>query len=543
MWELSSNKPVFEDYDDPNIFKSLICNEDKPLRPIIVSGTPQCYNDLMEQCWNANPKERPNIQNVKDTIWEWFYNDDRFVLADISRAIDCIQLNKPVVKKCEMLNACSGTTCETLSQFVSIEASVISEPSAAEIEIIKFLINRYDDINTVLESQPVHSIVPGFQEGVPCIFCWTTESLNPSILEKLKEKFQNKYEIVCVPMDEEGYNGSRSGDNSLNTNSSIDNNNLKRKQEENMESRPRNEDDDENGDNDRDNTGGTTKKQKKKEDKGIHVFSSVTVRRDFEQTFGINAELIAKVNEEGNIVYDIYVSDCVVDDARHENSKSSRGYYLKSAVIKVSPIPETGSFVPKCGSLQPVQGIETIERTNTNGRNAGLTVGTSSKADISVSNVSCEKRSINEWVMVNAGNIGKYDCWRYNYYEENRHRGGRIPMDEHHKNEWKCVEMKGFYIEITQELQFRFKYSYPIKFLLKDYVYKANHSLKVSFKNLNNFNDDFDKLANLRQCYKNNLNNLEFPFTNKENKEEINDMMAVEISASTFKKDKIKTRR
>ncbi|UZO24112.1 uncharacterized protein OCT59_016430 [Rhizophagus irregularis] len=34
-------------------------------RPKIVSGTPLQYKELMERCWNANPKERPNI----DILW------------------------------------------------------------------------------------------------------------------------------------------------------------------------------------------------------------------------------------------------------------------------------------------------------------------------------------------------------------------------------------------------------------------------------------------------------------------------------------------
>ncbi|CAB5109897.1 unnamed protein product [Rhizophagus irregularis] len=38
------------------------------MRPPIVSGTPSEYKELMEQCWDANPKNRPKIETLLDAI-------------------------------------------------------------------------------------------------------------------------------------------------------------------------------------------------------------------------------------------------------------------------------------------------------------------------------------------------------------------------------------------------------------------------------------------------------------------------------------------
>ncbi|RIA79812.1 hypothetical protein C1645_793729 [Glomus cerebriforme] len=40
------------------------------MRPKIVPGTPLEYKKLMEQCWNADPTERPNINDLKFKIRE-----------------------------------------------------------------------------------------------------------------------------------------------------------------------------------------------------------------------------------------------------------------------------------------------------------------------------------------------------------------------------------------------------------------------------------------------------------------------------------------
>src|SRR6266498_5620766 len=62
MWEISSGQPPFINNEhDCNLAINII----NGMRPKIVSEIPLEYKSLMEQCWNANPLERPDI----NTLW------------------------------------------------------------------------------------------------------------------------------------------------------------------------------------------------------------------------------------------------------------------------------------------------------------------------------------------------------------------------------------------------------------------------------------------------------------------------------------------
>ncbi|CAG8571787.1 11112_t:CDS:2 [Ambispora gerdemannii] len=41
------------------------------LRPEIVVTMPMCFVELMEQCWRADPKERPDIRSLEKTLMSW----------------------------------------------------------------------------------------------------------------------------------------------------------------------------------------------------------------------------------------------------------------------------------------------------------------------------------------------------------------------------------------------------------------------------------------------------------------------------------------
>ncbi|RIA89567.1 kinase-like domain-containing protein [Glomus cerebriforme] len=68
MWEISSGHPPFINYkhDDSNFAIDII----NGMRPDIVQGTPLDFKELMEQCWNADPMKRPNINTLFDKINE-----------------------------------------------------------------------------------------------------------------------------------------------------------------------------------------------------------------------------------------------------------------------------------------------------------------------------------------------------------------------------------------------------------------------------------------------------------------------------------------
>jgi len=67
MWEISSGQPPFNNYEHDYKLATRILNGQ---RPEIVPGTPLGYIELMEQCWNANPLKRPNINILYNDIRE-----------------------------------------------------------------------------------------------------------------------------------------------------------------------------------------------------------------------------------------------------------------------------------------------------------------------------------------------------------------------------------------------------------------------------------------------------------------------------------------
>ncbi|GES76239.1 kinase-like domain-containing protein [Rhizophagus clarus] len=65
MWEISSGQPPFNDYEnDYNLALKII----NGMRPKVVPGTPLKYENLMKQCWDADPSKRLNIITLDDEI-------------------------------------------------------------------------------------------------------------------------------------------------------------------------------------------------------------------------------------------------------------------------------------------------------------------------------------------------------------------------------------------------------------------------------------------------------------------------------------------
>ncbi|CAG8837108.1 34760_t:CDS:1, partial [Gigaspora margarita] len=40
----------------------------KGLRPNILNGTARCYAELMQKCWDKDPKNRPSAIKINETI-------------------------------------------------------------------------------------------------------------------------------------------------------------------------------------------------------------------------------------------------------------------------------------------------------------------------------------------------------------------------------------------------------------------------------------------------------------------------------------------
>jgi serine/threonine protein kinase len=67
MWEISSGQPPFAYFVNDYDLATRIING---MRPKIVLGTPLEYRNLMNQCWDADPKKRPNINRLFNEICE-----------------------------------------------------------------------------------------------------------------------------------------------------------------------------------------------------------------------------------------------------------------------------------------------------------------------------------------------------------------------------------------------------------------------------------------------------------------------------------------
>src|SRR5688572_19142296 len=67
MWEISSGQPPFSICEHDLDFAMNIING---MRPKIVPGTPLEYKSLMEQCWDADPLKRPDINSLISKINE-----------------------------------------------------------------------------------------------------------------------------------------------------------------------------------------------------------------------------------------------------------------------------------------------------------------------------------------------------------------------------------------------------------------------------------------------------------------------------------------
>ncbi|GBB84314.1 hypothetical protein RclHR1_05430001 [Rhizophagus clarus] len=76
MWKISSGQFPFADLDYDYYLAMSIING---MRPKILSEIPFEYKELMKQCWNAYPKERPSIKvlmNKIDLIYKSYYHNE-----------------------------------------------------------------------------------------------------------------------------------------------------------------------------------------------------------------------------------------------------------------------------------------------------------------------------------------------------------------------------------------------------------------------------------------------------------------------------------
>ena len=66
LWEISSGRPPFKDYENDSLLIMNICHQG--LREKFVVNTPPDYHKLYTDCWNEDPNKRPIIDKVYDNL-------------------------------------------------------------------------------------------------------------------------------------------------------------------------------------------------------------------------------------------------------------------------------------------------------------------------------------------------------------------------------------------------------------------------------------------------------------------------------------------
>jgi serine/threonine protein kinase len=71
MWEISSGLQPFCDIAHDGELAIRIC---AGKRPPIIPGTPECYTELMEKCWDVDPRKRPTAEELLLIMGQWDIN-------------------------------------------------------------------------------------------------------------------------------------------------------------------------------------------------------------------------------------------------------------------------------------------------------------------------------------------------------------------------------------------------------------------------------------------------------------------------------------
>ncbi|CAG8626692.1 3918_t:CDS:2, partial [Paraglomus occultum] len=96
MWEISSGKPAFYEYDD---MISLVLNICEGTRPAVVSDTPDCYIELMKACWTPDPSERPTIEEIIKHLENFSKKSDHSPMVNKYEYLSFVKAEKARINK------------------------------------------------------------------------------------------------------------------------------------------------------------------------------------------------------------------------------------------------------------------------------------------------------------------------------------------------------------------------------------------------------------------------------------------------------------
>ncbi|CAG8577949.1 7036_t:CDS:2, partial [Funneliformis mosseae] len=381
---------------------------------------------------------------------------------DDDNLFNCIQLNKPIVhiSSSDKSNIWNDTNYEIMSDFISVKSTVtsgITPTSYIEVKKLqKLLISRKDDIDHILESQPVYAIGIDFQKDStrPCIACWVDRPLGIHILECLETLFEEQYEVIyqVILVD------------TIVTVDSVD----------------------------------------------PVIF----------QKFTITARIWAEITSSNILEFEVDVLDCKTGNMLSRTNsplfkKHGYGYFIDSIEICVSPIARTPnnnmkSLFTTIGAAFPQKlnrnvELSTVRESSVGGQfngEFGIVPKIVAQANGNVKYVDSVKSISDEWDVNHCGCGTTGDLWSHQYAAHELDKDGSRRTSYSpgkHSNTWRIWEEMGeFRMTITQVLRYKpvkhkfFVFSRP-KLILCTMI---SHNFEITFKDLENLNTKLAKLDN-----------------------------------------------
>ncbi|GBC13887.2 kinase-like domain-containing protein [Rhizophagus irregularis DAOM 181602=DAOM 197198] len=533
--------------------------------------------DLKEACnfyqygWGIEKNEIEAQKWYKELAGQHhkFFIENKELLENITNEnpFNHIQFDEPIFNTNDTNN----------SEFITVKTTIfpgISEASYIEVKKLqKLLISRKDDIDHILELQPVYTIGIDFQKNStrPCIACWVAKSLDTTVLECLETIFEYQFEVIykiATPLSinennkqnlnssnyfakefdndnltsyyneeslEENSNNSKHGNgngsgsgSSNDNNGNNDSNNNNNSNNDNGSNNANNHNDSSSSNNNSNDGngggGGGGYNNRNKQVKEIYIFSDANARVNDSsdsstQDFNISAKFWAEINLLRSIKtlkYNIDVYACGIGELLSKNSKSwlSLGYVLESIKVQVSPLPECGNglFHLKEAS-KPTQLNNDVEHTVGDENNYGGAVEISPTPKATASYVrkknNTTKYSKHKWEFKYI--YSKGESWSHK-------RNNKLKIDEEayapgvHSGEWFVHEgMHGFCIIITQVLRYEIIRGQRKFNLIRKIPLQQFPPLAHSVKiTVNGLNDFNGKLERLKkECY-NNTSGINF---------------------------------
>ncbi|CAG8849840.1 16435_t:CDS:1, partial [Racocetra persica] len=69
MWEVATGKPPFYNRAHDGTLLIDVLKGERPPHPKV----PEFYTDLIRQCWDPDPNNRPCAEEIQNTVKNWYY--------------------------------------------------------------------------------------------------------------------------------------------------------------------------------------------------------------------------------------------------------------------------------------------------------------------------------------------------------------------------------------------------------------------------------------------------------------------------------------